>query len=100
MNEQVSEGGPARRGGGHRWRIAVALVATVALIAGGVALIRQGMPGANGAPIRIGAVFPLHGDAAGLAAQELLGVKIAAELVNDDGGIDGRQVTLDIRDLA
>ncbi|TMG24139.1 MAG: amino acid ABC transporter substrate-binding protein [Chloroflexi bacterium] len=50
--------------------------------------------------IRIGAVFPLHGNAAGLAAQELRGVQIAAEFANADGGIGGRRVIVDVRDLA
>jgi branched-chain amino acid transport system substrate-binding protein len=53
----------------------------------------------RGEPIRIGAVFPLAGSAAGLASDELRGVQIAAELVNADGGIRGRPVELDVRDL-
>ncbi len=54
---------------------------------------------AKGVPIRIGAVFPLGGNAAGLAGYELRGVQIAADLVNADGGVDGRRVVLDVRDL-
>jgi branched-chain amino acid transport system substrate-binding protein len=50
-------------------------------------------------PIRIGAVFPLTGNAAGLAGQELAGVRIAADLVNADGGVAGRPIELDVRDL-
>jgi branched-chain amino acid transport system substrate-binding protein len=50
-------------------------------------------------PIRIGAVFPLGGSAAGLAGYELRGVRIAADLVNADGGIAGRPIQLDVRDL-
>ena len=50
-------------------------------------------------PIRIGAVFPLGGNAAGLAGQQLRGLRIAADLVNADGGIGGRPVALDVRDL-
>ena len=50
-------------------------------------------------PIRIGAVFPLGGSAAALAGYELRGVQIAADLVNADGGIAGRQVQLEVRDL-
>lgn len=50
-------------------------------------------------PIRIGAVFPTSGNAASLAVPELEGVRIAADLVNADGGIDGRQVELVVRDL-
>jgi branched-chain amino acid transport system substrate-binding protein len=50
-------------------------------------------------PIRIGAVFPLAGNAAGLAKRELAGVQAAADFVNGDGGIGGRQIVLDVRDL-
>jgi branched-chain amino acid transport system substrate-binding protein len=47
----------------------------------------------------VGAVFPLRGNAAGLARQELAGVQAAADLVNANGGIDGHRVTLEVRDL-
>jgi branched-chain amino acid transport system substrate-binding protein len=50
-------------------------------------------------PIRIGAVFPISGSAAPLAGEELRGVRIAADLVNAAGGIRGRQVALDVRDI-
>ena len=53
----------------------------------------------TGEPIRIGAVFPLGGTAAGLAGDELRGVQIAADLVNAAGGVGGRPVRLDVRDL-
>jgi branched-chain amino acid transport system substrate-binding protein len=49
--------------------------------------------------IRIGAVFPLEGNAAGLAHQQLVGVQAAADLVNADGGVGGRRITLDVQDL-
>ena len=51
------------------------------------------------APIRVGAVFPISGNAAGLAGQELAGVRMAADLVNADGGVGGRPVELVVRDL-
>jgi branched-chain amino acid transport system substrate-binding protein len=50
-------------------------------------------------PIRVGAVFPISGSAASLAGEELRGVQIAADLVNAAGGIGGRRVVLDVRDL-
>jgi branched-chain amino acid transport system substrate-binding protein len=53
----------------------------------------------SGNPIRVGAVFPISGNAAGLALQELRGVQLAADFVNADGGIGGRRIVLDIRDL-
>ena len=52
-----------------------------------------------GPPIRIGAVFPIEGSAAVLAAQELRGVQLAIDFANQDGGIGGRQLVLDVRDL-
>jgi branched-chain amino acid transport system substrate-binding protein len=51
-------------------------------------------------PIRIGAVFPLTTNAEPLAKAELTGVQIAADLVNARGGIDGRPIELDVRDLS
>lgn len=50
-------------------------------------------------PIRIGAVFPVSSNAASLVGPELTGVEIAAELVNADGGVDGRPIELVVRDL-
>jgi branched-chain amino acid transport system substrate-binding protein len=49
--------------------------------------------------IRIGAVFPISSNAADLAGPELAGVQIAADLVNADGGVDGRRIELEVRDL-
>ena len=55
--------------------------------------------GSGKPPIRIGAVFPISGNAASLAVPELEGVQIAADLVNADGGIAGRPIELVVRDL-
>jgi ABC-type branched-subunit amino acid transport system substrate-binding protein len=52
------------------------------------------------APVRVGAVFPLHGNAAALAGEQLRGVQIAIDFANADGGIGGRPIVLDVRDLA
>jgi branched-chain amino acid transport system substrate-binding protein len=49
--------------------------------------------------VRIGAVFPLSGNAASLAQEELAGVQTAADFVNATGGIEGRRIVLDVRDL-
>ena len=56
-------------------------------------------PRPSAGAIRVGAVFPLAGNAAGLANEELDGVQAAADFVNADGGIDGRRIVLDVRDL-
>ncbi len=53
----------------------------------------------NGAPILVGGVFPVWSSAAPLVAQELRGVQIAADFVNAAGGIGGRPIELDVRDL-
>jgi branched-chain amino acid transport system substrate-binding protein len=76
-------------------RAVIAIAVTFALLAG-----CSGLRGNLAAgPIRIGAVFPTSGNAAALARPELAGVRIAVDLVNADGGIGGRQVTLEVRDL-
>ena len=70
-----------------------ALVLVAAMLAGAVAL--------HGASvIRIGAVFPIASNAAGLAGPELSGVRIAAQLVNAAGGVGGRRIELVERNLA
>ena len=51
------------------------------------------------APIRIGAVFPLGGSSAPLSREELAGVEIARDLVDQDGGVAGRPVELITADL-
>ena len=67
--------------------LVLVLVATVAGCGSGVQ------------PIRIGAVFPISGNAASLAGPELTGVQIAADLINADGGIAGRPIELVVHDL-
>src|SRR5919109_1139882 len=50
------------------------------------------------ASIRLGALYPLTGPLAHYGNEELRGVKIAIQLVNTRGGIDGHVVTLDVAD--
>ena len=69
----------------------VAVLVVAGLVAG------SGRP--LGSPIRIGAVFPISSNAASLAGPELTGVRIAADMVNADGGVDGHPVELVERDL-
>jgi len=75
----------------------VPVVLLVVLLA--VALSACGASRPGDAPIRIGAVFPISGNAASLAGPELTGVRIAADQLNADGGIDWRKVELVVRDL-
>lgn len=50
------------------------------------------------ATIRLGALYPLTGPLAHYGNEELRGVKIAVQLINARGGVDGHVVTLDIAD--
>jgi ABC-type branched-subunit amino acid transport system substrate-binding protein len=64
-----------------------------------IVLAACGTTSPNAAPVRIGAVFPISGNAASLAGPELAGVRIAADQVNADGGIGGRKIELVVRDV-
>lgn len=77
---------------------AVIICALAILLASATLASSQAAPNAL-PPIRIGAVFPLSGSAGPLAQQTELGVRIAADLVNADGGVNGRRVELDVHDL-
>jgi len=83
-------------------RSAVAALAVVALVAS--ALVAGSFMGRWGTapvePLRIGAVFPIGTNAEALAGPELAGVRIAAELANDEGGVGGRPIELVVRNLA
>jgi len=84
------------------------VVAAAAVLAGCTVSAAGTSPGASasvsggaatGDPIRIGAVFPISGTATSLALEELRGVQLAADFVNADGGVGGRRIVLDLRDL-
>src|SRR5438876_2226486 len=88
-------------------RLAVVTAVVIALILAGCAqpAARQTASSPSGdahgpEPIRVGAVFPLHGNAADLAGEELRGVQTAVDFANADGGIAGRAIVLEVRDLA
>jgi branched-chain amino acid transport system substrate-binding protein len=57
-------------------------------------------PVASTPPLRIGVVLPLTGMPAELAGQERMGIQLAADLVNTDGGVAGRRIVLDVRDVS
>lgn len=71
---------------------AIVAIAAAALVAG------SGWQ-SPAAVIRIGAVFPITSNAAALAGPELAGVRIAADLVNADGGVGGHRIELVERNL-
>lgn len=79
----------------HTSRLAVALAA-LAVVG---SLVGIGRLALGNDVIRIGAVFPITSNAAGLAGPELEGVRIAADQVNADSGIGGRRIELVVRDL-
>jgi branched-chain amino acid transport system substrate-binding protein len=56
--------------------------------------------GAAGDPIRVGAIYPLSGSQGQGGIDEHRGVMLAADLVNDDGGVDGRPIALTSLDVA
>ena len=66
-----------------------------------VLLAGCGLTSAAGPPERVavGAIFPLGASSQPQAADELQGVRIAADLVNAGGGVAGRPIQLDVRDL-
>ncbi|MGZ8619736.1 MAG: ABC transporter substrate-binding protein, partial [Actinomycetota bacterium] len=56
--------------------------------------------GADGDPIRVGAIYPLSGSQGQGGIDEHRGVMLAADLVNDDGGVDGRPIAITSLDVA
>ena len=73
----------------------IARCAVAALAAGLIA----SACGAGQAELRIGAVFPLSGPTAGDARDEYLGAVLAARMVNASGGVAGKQIALDTRNV-
>ena len=73
------------------------LAATLAALCLSSAIACAGHPDAP--TLLIGAVFPLSGTAGPLGAEEYAGVRLAADLTNRAGGIDGRMVRFDVRDV-
>ena len=49
--------------------------------------------------LRVGAIFPLTGSTAADASDEYAGALIAAQMVNADGGAQGRSISLDVRSV-
>src|ERR1700681_1817993 len=67
----------------------------VPLLAGACASVAASAP----TPLRIGAIFPLSGSEAPGSTDEYLGVTLAAQMVNASGGVGGRRISLDTRDV-
>lgn len=94
----------AKKRRGQHLRIALVSVVGISLALTGCAA--GGSPtsttsgGADTSPIPLGVDAALTGPFAFAGAQEVAGMKLAAAYLNDNGGIDGRQVHLDILDDA
>jgi branched-chain amino acid transport system substrate-binding protein len=58
-----------------------------------------GSAGDSPEPVRVGAIYPLSGTQGMGGIDEYHGVRVAAELANADGGVNGRQVVLDQVDV-
>ena len=87
----------------RRVRINPSRAVAVALLVGGVVAgcSSTAAPSLSAPPdLRVGVVLPLTGMPAELAGQERLGIQLGADLVNADGGVQGRQIVLDVRDLS
>jgi branched-chain amino acid transport system substrate-binding protein len=69
-------------------RRVLALALATALVAAGACTSSQAEP------VRVGAVYPLSGTQGPGGVDEYRGVRVAVELVNSDGGIDGRPIEL------
>ncbi|HXJ66034.1 MAG TPA: ABC transporter substrate-binding protein [Actinomycetota bacterium] len=74
----------------------IALIAAVASLALVASACGSGNGASSGstAPIDVGAVYPLTGPDRAGGLEELRGVRLATDLVNASGGVDGRQVRL------
>jgi branched-chain amino acid transport system substrate-binding protein len=73
----------------YRWLLAGAFVALMVLV---FSACGGGGQGSSSEEIKVGAVFPLSGDLAFSGERGLQGVRLAAELINEDGGIDGKKI--------
>jgi len=51
-------------------------------------------------PVRVGAIYPLSGSQGQGGIDEHRGVVLAADLVNEDGGVDGRPISITSLDVA
>ncbi len=49
--------------------------------------------------LRVGAIFPLSGGTLADARDEYLGATIAAQMINNGGGVRGRRIAIDLRDV-
>ena len=77
----------------YKLRLIVLAVGTLALLAGGETRA-QGVPGVNRKEIVIGSCSALEGPSHALGTQQIKGAQAYFNLINDEGGIDGRKLRL------
>ena len=77
----------------HRYGLIGVLI--LAVLAAACASVAAAGP----VPLRVGAIFPLSGSTAPDSTDEYLGATLAAQMANAQGGIGGRAITLDVRDV-
>jgi ABC-type branched-subunit amino acid transport system substrate-binding protein len=84
-----------------RWRPLLALGAATATLLAGCASAANPRSTAAPTPIHIGAIYPLTGPQGGVGGglSEERGVQLAADWVNQHGGVNGHQVSLDVMDV-
>jgi branched-chain amino acid transport system substrate-binding protein len=81
-------------------RDSVRLLSAATVFTVGLSACGSSSTSSNPATLRIGALFPLSGSVAADAHDEYLGAQLAADMANGSGGVAGRQIQLDVRDLA
>ncbi len=79
---------------------AAALVLGGGLVAGCSSAAAELPTSSTSTLLHVGVVLPLSGMPAELAGQERLGIQLAADMVNAGGGVQGRQIALDVHDLS
>lgn len=73
------------------WRMAGAALAVLPLLVGACG---GSSTAGNTSPIVIGALYPLTGDNAGFGGDSLAAIQTAADILNNQGGVNGRKVQI------
>lgn len=74
-------------------------LAAVVAIAALIASACSGSSSSSSSTIRIGTMYPMTGTQGPGGIEEYRGVRLAADFVNHDGGVDGRQIALTPMDV-
>jgi branched-chain amino acid transport system substrate-binding protein len=77
-------------------RQSIAVASALVLLVGGAVACTSN----DGAPIHVGAIYPLSGSQGPGGRDEFRGVSLATDMINADGGVRGRQIELTPIDVA